>query len=173
MSQTKKYYGKYRGTVVNNIDPAQLGRIMAMVPDVTGASPTAWALPCMPIAGNQHGVYVLPNIGDTVWIEFEQGDREHPIWVGGFWGSALQVPSAALAGNAANPNIVIQTPLQQGVVISDMPPSPTTGGVMLHSATGASIVVNDAGIFISNGKGATIHMVGAGVSINNGALEVI
>ena len=173
MSQSKKYYGKYRGTVVNNVDPAQLGRIMAMVPDVNGTTPTAWALPCMPIAGNQHGIYVLPNIGDTVWIEFEQGDREHPIWVGGFWSSAAQVPQVALAGNVVNPSIVIQTPSQQGVVVSDMSPSPTTGGVVLHSANGASIVVNDAGIFISNGKGATINMVGATVTINNGALEVI
>ena len=170
MSQSKKYFGKYRGTVFNNIDPEQLGRIMAIVPDVNGATPTAWALPCMPIAGKQQGVYVLPHVGDAVWIEFEQGDLKHPIWVGGFWSSATEVPSA---GSAANPGIVIQTQLQQGVAVSDMPPSPTTGGVILHSSNGASIVVNDAGIFISNGKGATISMVGPTVTINNGALEVI
>lgn len=170
MSQSKKYFGKYRGTVFNNIDPEQLGRIMAIVPDVNGATPTAWALPCMPIAGKQQGVYVLPHVGDAVWIEFEQGDPKYPIWVGGFWGTAAEVPSA---GSVANPGIVIQTQLQQGVVVSDMPPSPSTGGVILHSSNGASIVVNDAGIFISNGKGATISMVGPTVTINNGALEII
>jgi len=173
MSQSKKYYGKYRGTVFNNVDPEQLGRIVAIVPDVHGVTPTAWALPCMPIAGNQQGIYVVPHIGDAVWIEFEQGDSEHPIWVGGFWTSMAEVPSAALAGNLTEPNIVIQSRLQQGVVISDIPPSPNTGGVILHSSNGASIVVNDAGIFISNGKGAIISMVGPTVSINNGALEII
>jgi hypothetical protein len=54
-----------------------------------------------------------------------------------------------------------------------MPPAVPTGGVILKSTTGASIVVNDAGIFISNGKGATIMMVGPTVTINNGALVVI
>jgi uncharacterized protein involved in type VI secretion and phage assembly len=173
MSQSKKYYGKYRGTVFNNLDHEQLGRIMAIVPDVHGVTPTAWALPCMPFAGKQQGVYVVPHIGDSVWIEFEQGDREHPIWVGGFWSSMAEVPSAALAGSLINPSIVIQTQLQHGVVVSDMPASPSTGGVMLHSSNGASIIVNDVGIFISNGKGAIISMVGPTVSINNGALEII
>lgn len=84
-----------------------------------------------------------------------------------------EVPSAALAGNLTEPNIVIQSRLQQSVVISDMPPSPNTGGVILHSSNGASIIVNDVGIFISNGKGAIISMVGPTVSINNGALEII
>jgi hypothetical protein len=54
-----------------------------------------------------------------------------------------------------------------------MPPVPPTGGVILRSTTGASIVVNDAGVFISNGKGATISMVGPTITINNGALVII
>lgn len=182
MNEITRYYGKYRGTVFNNIDPEQRGRIMAMVPAVNGLIPTTWALPCMPIAGKQNGVYVVPKIGDGVWIEFEQGDPEYPIWVGGFWGLVAEVPLAALAGNPADPSIVIQSLLQQAIIISDMPPSvpppvmpptPTTGGVILRSTTGASIVVNDAGIFISNGKGATINMVGPTITVNNGALVII
>jgi hypothetical protein len=177
----KKYYGKYRGTVINNVDPEQRGRIMAMVPDVLGMTPSSWALPCLPIAGKQNGVYVVPKIGDGVWIEFEQGDPDYPIWVGGFWGSAAEVPLGALAGNPADPSIVIQSLLQQSVIVSDMPPSvpppvmppaPTTGGIILRSATGASIVVNDAGVFISNGKGATINMIGPAITINDGALVI-
>jgi hypothetical protein len=54
-----------------------------------------------------------------------------------------------------------------------MPPAPPTGGIILKSATGASIVVNDAGVFISNGKGATISMIGPTITINNGALVII
>lgn len=177
----KKYYGKYRGTVINNVDPEQRGRIMAIVPDVLGMVPSSWAMPCFPVAGKQNGVCAVPKIGDGVWVEFEQGDPDYPIWVGCFWGSVAEVPLAALAGNQADPNIVIQSLLQQAIIVSDMPPSapppvmppvPTTGGIILRSASGASIVVNDAGIFISNGKGATINMVGPTITINNGVLVI-
>jgi hypothetical protein len=46
-----RYYGKYRGTVIQNVDPEQRGRIQVMVPDVSGLMPSSWALPCVPIAG--------------------------------------------------------------------------------------------------------------------------
>jgi len=171
MNETHKYYGKYRGTVFNNIDPEQRGRIQAIVPDVSGLIPTSWAMPCMPIAGKLSGVYVVPQIGSGIWIEFEQGDPDYPIWTGCFWGIAAEVPTLALAGNPASPGIVLQTALQNAVVISDLPGP--TGGIMLKSTTGASIIVNDTGIYIQNGKGASITMVGPAVNINNGAINVV
>lgn len=171
MSEKNKYYGKFRGTVLNNIDPEQRGRIMAIVPDVSGLIPTSWAMPCLPIAGKQSGVYVVPQIGSGVWIEFEQGDPDYPIWTGCFWGIVAEVPALALAGVPASPSIVLQTALQNAIVISDLPGP--TGGIMLKSTTGASIIVNDTGIYIQNGKGAMITMVGPAVNINNGAINVI
>jgi hypothetical protein len=168
------YYGKYRGTVVNNIDPEQRGRIMALVPDVLGLTPSSWALPCVPIAGKQEGVFAIPQIGAGVWIEFEQGDPDYPIWSGGFWGIAAEVPALALAPPPIPPgqNIVVQTTGQSTLIISDAVPSPTTGGIILKSPTGAMIVVNDTGIYIQNGKGASIVLTGPTVTINNGALVV-
>lgn len=171
MSPAKKFYGKYRGTVINNIDPLQLGRILASVPDVLGPTPTSWAMPCVPIAGKQMGTYMVPQIGAGVWIEFEQGDPDYPIWVGGYWGIAAEVPALALAGVPASPSILLQTALQNTVVISDLPGP--TGGIMLKSATGATLIVNDTGIYIQNGKGASIVMVGPSVNINNGAFTAI
>lgn len=126
---------------------------------------------CMPIAGKLSGVYVVPQIGSGIWIEFEQGDPDYPIWTGCFWGIAAEVPTLALAGNPASPGIVLQTALQNAVVISDLPGP--TGGIMLKSTTGASIIVNDTGIYIQNGKGASITMVGPAVNINNGAINVV
>jgi uncharacterized protein involved in type VI secretion and phage assembly len=167
----KQFYGKYRGMVINNIDPMQIGRLLVQVPDVLGPLPSSWALPCLPITGKQMGTYMLPQIGAGVWVEFEQGNPDYPIWVGGFWGSAAEVPTLALAGNPASPSIVLQTALQNTIVISDLPGP--TGGIMLKSATGAMILVNDIGITISNGKGATIVMAGPTVTINNGALTII
>src|SRR6516162_160057 len=92
-----QYYGKYRGTVLNNVDPMQMGRIQVVVPDVTSVLPTTWALPCVPMAGPQCGEFTVPPIGAAVWVEFEHGDRDYPIWIGGFWGSAAEVPALALA----------------------------------------------------------------------------
>jgi len=170
-----QYYGKYRGTVINNMDPEQRGRIQAMVPDVLGLTPSTWALPCVPIAGKQEGLFAVPQIGSAVWIEFEQGDPDYPIWTGGFWGIMAQVPTLALAPPPIPPgqNIVVQTTGQSTLILSDAAPTPTTGGIILKSMSGAMIVVNDTGIYISNGKGAMITLVGPTVTVNNGALVVM
>ncbi len=171
MSNGQKFYGKYRATVVNNIDPLQIGRIQVMAPDVSNFIPSTWAMPCVPITGTQSGVYVVPALGAGVWVEFEQGDADYPIWVGGFWGSVADVPALALAGVPASPNIVMQTIAQNTVVVSDLPGP--TGGIMLKSTTGATLIVNDTGIYIQNGKGASITLVGPTVTINQGALVVV
>jgi uncharacterized protein involved in type VI secretion and phage assembly len=168
MSNAKKYYGKYRGTVINNVDPMQIGRIQAMVPDVSNYIPTSFCMPCLPLAGKQMGTYFVPQIGSGVWIEFEQGDPDYPIWSGCFWGVVAEVPVLGLAGNPASPNIVLQTGLQNSIIVSDLPGP--TGGIMLKSTTGATLIVNDTGIYIQNGKGASIVMVGNTVTINEGAL---
>ena len=39
----RRYYGKYRGTVVNNIDPMMRGRLLVTVADVGGLTPSSWA----------------------------------------------------------------------------------------------------------------------------------
>jgi uncharacterized protein involved in type VI secretion and phage assembly len=171
MNESHKYYGKYRATVFNNIDPQQRGRIQAIVPDVSGLIPTSWAMPCLPIAGKQSGVYVVPQIGAGVWMEFEQGDPDYPIWTGCFWGIVAEVPALSLTGNPVSPSIVLQTGLQNAVVVSDL--AGPTGGIMLKSTTGATLIVNDTGIYIQNGKGASITLVGPAVNINNGALNII
>jgi uncharacterized protein involved in type VI secretion and phage assembly len=170
MTADTKYYGKYRGTVVQNVDPEQRGRIQVLVPDVSNVVPSTWATACVPLAGKSMGTYLVPQMGSGVWIEYEQGDADFPIWTGCFWGLAAEVPPLAMAGNPLSPSIVLQTGLQHTIVLSDVPGP--TGGIMLKSSTGAMILVNDVGITISNGKGATIVMTGPSVSINNGALMV-
>src|SRR5260221_6844351 len=95
--KTTRYYGKFRGTVVNNIDPEQRGRIQAIVPDVQGLVPTTFAMPCVPLAGKQEGTFMVPQIGAGVWIEFEQGDPDYPIWVGCLSGVVAEGPAAAIA----------------------------------------------------------------------------
>lgn len=173
MSNGNRYFGKYRGTVINNIDPEQRGRLMAMVPDVLGSIPSTWAEPCVPLAGPTGppmGVYMVPPIGAGIWVEFEQGDPDAPIWAGCRWGSASDIPPLAHAGIPVSPNIVIQSAGQNALIISDLPGP--TGGIMLKSSVGASIIVNDTGIYIQNGQGAVLTLTGPTVNINNGAMTI-
>jgi uncharacterized protein involved in type VI secretion and phage assembly len=169
-AEAGKFYGKYRATVVNNVDPMQIGRIQVIVPDVSNLALSSWAMPCVPVAGMQAGMFAVPPIGAGVWIEFEQGNPDYPIWVGCFWGMAAEVPALARAVPPAVSGITLQTTLQNGIVISDVPGP--TGGIMLKSTTGATIIVNDTGIYIQNGKGASLIMTGPTVTINQGALVV-
>jgi hypothetical protein len=118
------------------------------------------------------GVYMVPPPGAGVWVMFEHGDVNRPVWLGCRFDVAANVPPLALAGNPADPNICIQSLLQHMLMISDLPPSPITGGIILKSTTGAMIVVNDSGIYISNGKGAMITMVGPTIDFNVGALTI-
>lgn len=168
-----KYYGKFRGTVVNNVDPMQLGRIQAIVPDVSGLVPSTWANPCLPTGGPQMGFFTVPMIGAGVYIEYEQGDADYPVWVGCYVGSVLEKPLLANTAPPPTPAITLQTPLKNGIVISDALGPMGVGGITLQSASGATIAVNDTGIMILNGKGAVISLLGNTVDINLGALTVI
>jgi len=172
MTAPKRYYGKYRGMVLNNVDPMQIGRVLVQVPDVLGLATSSWAMPCVPIAGKMMGTYVVPQVGAGVWVEFEQGDPDHPIWVGGFWGIVAEVPPLALVGVPASPSIVLQSALQNSVVISDLPGP--AGGVMLRSATGLTfLIVNDTGIYLQSGTAAVTLTAATGtVVVNQGALLV-
>jgi hypothetical protein len=169
------FYGKYRGLVIQNIDPQQIGRVQVQVPDVPKHLTSTWAMPCVPAAGTHAGCFIVPPVGSHVWVEFEQGNPNLPIWTGGFWSSPAEVPTFAITPPPIPPgqNIVLQTTLQNTLLLSDAPPAPGTGGIVIKSANGSSIIVNDTGIYISNGKGATITLIGPAVDINAGALTII
>ena len=85
----KKFFGKYRGVVINNVDPMQMGRIQAKVPEF---SALGWAMHCVPRNDSKKVGSALPEMGAGVWIEFEQGDLNRPIWTGCFYGSAAEIP---------------------------------------------------------------------------------
>ena len=175
MSDGGPFWGKYRGTVINNIDPQMRGRLNCMVPDVYSVIPSTWAEPCTPLAGPTGppmGVYLVPPIGAGVWIEFEHGDPDYPIWVGCRWGSTADVPPLAKAGLPVSPSIVLQTAGQNMVVISDLPGP--AGGILIQS--GASMVsINQTGISLVAPKveitAATINLLGI-TDVNQGALKV-
>ncbi len=162
-----QFFGKYRGTVTDINDPLNMGRIKANVPDVMGDRESGWAMPCAPFGGNGVGFFALPTVGAGVWIEFEQGDPDDPIWSGCWWGSAAELPPVLLA--PPYKKLIIKTEGGNSILIDD---TPGVGGITLETAAGQKIVLAATGVEISNGQGASITLSGPQVSVNNGALDV-
>jgi uncharacterized protein involved in type VI secretion and phage assembly len=158
----QRRYGKHRATVVNNIDPNQKGRIQVQVPAVYGTNTLNWALPCAPYAGNGEGFFMIPPIGANVWVEFEGGDIDRPIWAGCFWGDG-ECP-----GDLPTRKI-IKTPGAE-IVIDDLNPAEP---LKISTAAGNTVTFTAAGVTIETSGGAKIELSGPQVSVNSGALEVI
>lgn len=85
MSKQRVFYGVYDGQVCNINDPEKRGRIQCVIPEVTGDSPSAWCEPCVPVAYDDDGDFFLPKLKEFVWILFEQGDPDRPVYFGGWW----------------------------------------------------------------------------------------
>ena len=172
MTRRARFYGKYRGTVINNVDPLQIGRIQAMVPDVAGlhAGHLGDALP----ADGRHQHRRLHGADDRLRCVDRVRARRSGL---SDLGRRLLGQRGGGAGARAcrcRPGvsgITIQTPLKNGIVVSDVPGP--TGGILIQTTTGAMISVSDVGIIISNGKGAIINMTGPTVDVNLGALTVM
>lgn len=92
----RRAYGKYRGFVIDNADPERLARIKLRVPSLLGEAESGWALPCLPCGGlTNQGFFAVPGVGAQVWVEFEGGNLDFPIWTGTFWQQSGDVPTEA------------------------------------------------------------------------------
>lgn len=113
-AMASRFYGKYRGLVVDNNDPTLRGRLQVKVPAVMGDE-AVWALPCVPYAGDNAGSYLIPEPDTLVWVEFEAGDPSYPIWTGCFWPDG-RAPSNNRSQPATPPLKIIRS--QQGLIVS-------------------------------------------------------
>lgn len=83
-----RYYANYRGLVYDVNDPEHLGRIKLIIPEVGADTPYEyWAHPKGVFSGKGYGSQVLPQKGDLVWVSFEGGHPEVPIWEHGYFGT--------------------------------------------------------------------------------------
>ena len=108
------YFGKYRGTVIDNDDSTNRGRVKVRVPAVL-KDLEIWAMPCLPYTGDNAGTYFIPATGAGVWVEFEGGDPSYPIWTGGFWADG-ELPQDQ-NGNEAKPSLKIVRS-EQGLMVA-------------------------------------------------------
>lgn len=156
-----RYFGKYRGIVRDNNDPDNLGRIKAKVPEVYGDEQISpWAFPVVPFAGNNHGLVLLPEVDDGVWIEFEAGDASRPIWTGCWWASG-EMPAS---GNT-NSRVLVTSGGHQ-LILDD-----GNEKLQLIHSGGAEISMSNSEISLKIGA-TQIVLSSSGVDINNGAFKV-
>jgi hypothetical protein len=162
------YYGKYRGKVKNNIDPMMLGRVQVSCSAVLGTGTQSWALPCAPYGGPGVGFFAVPPIGANVWVEFEGGNPEQPIWSGCFW-DVGEVP--------ATPAVPQMKVFKTDCINLQMSDLPGVGGFILQVSPPAVAVPLKLTLDVNGIKLAmaafSIAISVKGVSINDGALEVI
>jgi uncharacterized protein involved in type VI secretion and phage assembly len=173
------YYGKYRGIVVDNADPEQLGRLKVKVPSVLGNDiVTGWATPCVPYGGEMNqGMLFIPDVDAGVWIEFEEGDLEFPIWVGTYWskpGGESELPKpndpdGAEQGSVQDPPTrkIIKTLKGHTIQFED---NDGEEMVTIFEATNENVITMDKnGIVIHEGQNShEVKMDGNGVTISDG-----
>ena len=163
MTADRQFYGKFRGKVSDNKDPRKRGRIKIKAPDVLGDQESAWAMPCLPYAGKNVGLFLIPPVDASVWLEFEQGDLDCPVWSGCFWGDD-EAPASP-----AEPEMKVLKTEVGTITINDKQGS---AGITIETSGGMKLVMDDQGIEMSNGS-QKIKLSSANVSVNDGALEVM
>lgn len=151
-------FGKYRGLVSDLADPESIGRIKARVPEVFGEEESPWAMPSFPFAGPQHGLVLMPEVDDGVWIEFEAGDLSRPIW-SGCWFARDQRPTpdtARLLATTAGHQILIDEDADT---------------ITLKHPDGAEITLGSSDLELKLGN-CSIKVTSSEVNINNGMVKV-
>ena len=160
-----KYYGKYRGFVADNQDPEGRGRLKLRVPSVLGEAVSGWALPCLPFGGMpDQGSFWIPEADAQVWVEFEEGQIDHPIWTGTFWQQSGDVPQE---GQKDPPTTrVFKTPSGHVLQFDD---EDGAEQFRLHHPQGAEMTIDEQGtLALTDAQGARLTLDAAG---NKAVLE--
>ncbi|WP_088888985.1 phage baseplate assembly protein V [Leptolyngbya ohadii] len=150
----RRFLGKYRGKVTNNVDPLQRGRLQVSVPSILGEGRLSWAMPSVPYAGRQVGWFALPPINANLWVEFEAGDPDYPIWTGCFWGQGEMPVTPAIPGTKvfrteSTTVTVSDLPGVGGVTIEVKPPAVTVPLKMTFQQQAVEITCGTAVITIA------------------------
>jgi len=87
-----RIFGVVVGLVTNNKDPDQLGRVKVKFPWLSETDESYWARIATPMAGNNRGLFLLPEVDDEVLVAFEHGLMEHPYIVGALWNGKDKPP---------------------------------------------------------------------------------
>lgn len=170
-----EYVGKYRGKVIDPRDPSQLGRVRVRVPVVhenLDNSQLPWAMPCSPYAGKDIGFFMIPPASSSVWVEFEAGEPDRPIWSGCFWEPG-ELPKNAQLKEAEK----VQVFRTEGITFT-WSNHGDNKGVSLEVESPVvnnplRLVFNADGIELNNNNETTIRLKANEIQIDNGGGSTI
>lgn len=117
-----RYYAVYKGVVVDNKDPDFTGRLKLKVTQVWGNDVHDYWAPSrgMPSGGKGLGMFLIPNVGDIVWVSFQNGDMRFPIWEYGPLTKAKTSPHAKTGNPDQSKAVVLQHTNGFRVVMDDV-----------------------------------------------------
>jgi hypothetical protein len=159
------YFGVYRGTVANNVDPLTRARVQVSVPAL-GDGRLTWAEACSPYAGDGVGLVAVPPVGASVWVGFEGGDATKAVLLGGFWaGTSAPGDGLPTTKTLKTDGVTVTVSDLQGaggLTIEVGPPAVSVAIKLACTSSGIELSIGSSKLVLS----------AASVSINDGALEV-
>ncbi len=145
---SQRWYGKYSGQVTGNEDDQQQGRVQVTVPAIFGATLQVWARPCFP-----YGHFFVPPVDTRVWVEFEGGDPEYPIWVGAWYPKAVTPQESRVT---PPDNRVIQTASGHTIELDD---SDGKARITIRHKDNSFLAIDDKGsVVVANKNGSTLYL---------------
>ena len=96
-----RWYGVFPALVSDVKDPDGMGRVKVKLPWLSPDDESNWARIASPMAGNDRGLFLLPEVDDEVLVCFEQGDVRVPYILGGLW-NGKDAPPETMDGAGNN-----------------------------------------------------------------------
>jgi Type VI secretion system/phage-baseplate injector OB domain len=184
----RRFFGKYRGKVVNNRDPLHLGRLQVEVPAILGDRRDSWALPATPYAGKDVGFFMIPPIGTNIWVEFEAGDADYPIWAGCFWGSdqlpqnarveepdkvqVFRVQGITLTWSNLGDNKGVTLEVESPVVERKLKMVFNANGIELNNKDETTVKIKADEIELKNKTNSTVTITASEITLKESSVEV-
>jgi uncharacterized protein involved in type VI secretion and phage assembly len=169
-----RLYGVTVGVVTNNQDPDGLGRVKVKFPWLSDDVESHWARVVTPMAGNDRGLFFLPEVDDEVLVAFEHGSPEFPYVLGALWNGKDKAPESNDDGENNMRTIksrsghVVRLDDTDGSEKIEIVDGSGANSIVISTADNTITITADADITIESGSGKLI-LSGNGIEIKSQA----
>jgi uncharacterized protein involved in type VI secretion and phage assembly len=167
-----RLYGVTVGVVTNNQDPDGLGRVKVKFPWLSDDVESHWARVVTPMAGNDRGLFFLPEVDDEVLVAFEHGSPEFPYVLGALWNGKDKAPESNDDGENNMRTIksrsghVVRLDDTDGSEKIEIVDGSGANSVVISTADNTITITADADVTIKSGNGKLI-LSGNGIEIKS------